>query len=256
MDLVFLDTDCWRDAWPESARVRSLEVRRAHAKGKQQEPLQPEHPQPEHSVSEPPEPENVLNRAIPLGGRPVTRQDREDHERAVNAWFDNLEDYDLLSPATHAFNCFAWAFGNADSWCCPEDSSFPTFEGFITKRLKGTLLYERPSEDEFLPMQEDRFKYEKGYVKVAVFVKDDDDVSHMSRQLPDGSWISKLGGLGVIRHPLGELEGDCYGKVRAVYKIPENEWAKAADLVEYGDWDPIYDEGKFDEIAEGLKDYE
>ncbi|MBC7881475.1 MAG: hypothetical protein H7Y37_09085 [Anaerolineae bacterium] len=61
------------------------------------------------------------------------------------------------------------------------------------------------------------------FEKVAIYGYSDQEPSHVCRQLEDGQWTSKLGGLEDISHPdletLEEFNGfEVYGKVRAILK--------------------------------------
>jgi hypothetical protein len=54
---------------------------------------------------------------------------------------------------------------------------------------------------------------EVGVEKIALFVNGHGVPTHAARQLPDGSWTSKLGFEEDIRHDLRQLEGAAYGTV-------------------------------------------
>jgi hypothetical protein len=57
---------------------------------------------------------------------------------------------------------------------------------------------------------------EEGYEKIAIYMDEDSEVSHMARQLNTGLWTSKCGDLEDIQHNLEDLEGEYgygYGKV-------------------------------------------
>jgi len=43
-------------------------------------------------------------------------------------------------------------------------------------------------------------------------------VKHAARQMPDGTWTSKLGVQHLIEHQLPALEGNSYGQVTAFYR--------------------------------------
>jgi len=67
---------------------------------------------------------------------------------------------------------------------------------------------------------------ESGVEKIAIYVDDSGAPQHVARQLPDGTWTSKLGKEEDIRHSLLEtLEGDLYGKVMVfmMRRIPETD---------------------------------
>ena len=62
--------------------------------------------------------------------------------------------------------------------------------------------------------------YEEGFVKIAIFVKDDGSPAHAARQLPNGRWISKCGRYKDIEHDLNALCGQRYGHVHCYMKKP------------------------------------
>lgn len=70
---------------------------------------------------------------------------------------------------------------------------------------------------------------EPGVEKIAFFVKDG-EVKHAARQLPDGSWTSKLGKIEDIVHDdLEAVEGEVYGRC-AVYMARAVEGSEASGL--------------------------
>jgi hypothetical protein len=55
--------------------------------------------------------------------------------------------------------------------------------------------------------------FEAGWEKVAIFAVADGVPTHAARQLPDGTWTSKLGKLEDIKHPdLDQVSGTAYGR--------------------------------------------
>ncbi len=62
---------------------------------------------------------------------------------------------------------------------------------------------------------------ESGYEKVAIYTNENGVPTHATRQLPDGTWTSKLGKDVDIEHEsLQVLEGSAYGKVKLFLKRP------------------------------------
>ena len=62
-------------------------------------------------------------------------------------------------------------------------------------------------------------KLEKGFQKIALYVTDNDKFTHAARQLPDGSWTSKITEHEDIMHKsLDALVGNWCGQVGAVMK--------------------------------------
>ena len=65
----------------------------------------------------------------------------------------------------------------------------------------------------------DNTELEAGFTKVALYANGQEP-THAARQLPDGTWTSKLGPLEDISHTLDGLVGNEYGSVVAVLKRP------------------------------------
>lgn len=69
---------------------------------------------------------------------------------------------------------------------------------------------------------------EKGYEKVVLYGKKDargniTEFTHQARQLKDGTWTSKLGGMSTIRHVTPyTLDGNTYGVPIYVYIRPNS----------------------------------
>lgn len=123
------------------------------------------------------------------------------------------------SPATDAYNCIAWAAGQADEWWWPDldgMSYWPdgvpreeTVSAFV--RAFGTIGYD-PCPDG------DR---EPGSEKIAVYA-DGHVPTHAARQLPDGTWTSKLGAdVDIIHTTPHGVEGGVYGRVCCFLRRPE-----------------------------------
>lgn len=61
---------------------------------------------------------------------------------------------------------------------------------------------------------------EKGWEKVALFAKANDEPAHAARQLESGRWTSKLGGSKDIAHELEAVCGPYYGNPVLFMKRP------------------------------------
>lgn len=118
------------------------------------------------------------------------------------------------SPVDETYNCIAWAADETERWWWPdaqEQQYWPagvqrveTVGAFV--QAYGLLGYLHRSDASLEP----------GRQKVAIFAKELDRPTHASRQLPDGWWTSKLGGLIDIEHELFAVEGPAYGNVAVV----------------------------------------
>ena len=116
--------------------------------------------------------------------------------------------YQVLAPATAAYNCISWSIGVTDHWEWPGDTE-AVFDNLYSQygyvRVFG-LNYE----------------VQPGIDKVVLYGTQNPDGSikatHAARQLPDGSWSSKLGQGLLIRHAMpDDLDGSDYGVPVAVY---------------------------------------
>lgn len=143
-------------------------------------------------------------------------------EAQISAFFPRLSEHGfaVTSPQDTRYNCIAWAAGDTTRWWWPgviaqpiggyywptlnSQSTLETFE-----RAFAALGYERcVSRD-----------YESGFEKVAIYVGPDGSPTHASRQLEDGTWVSKLGKIEDICH--SDLEGVCgknYGDVAIILR--------------------------------------
>ncbi len=117
------------------------------------------------------------------------------------------------SEATGIYNCAAWAADdtNAKWWPDPEDPDYywpegarrdDSLESFIEGF--GTLDYE-PCADGTL---------EPAFAKIAVYATGDPpEPTHVTRQLPDGRWTSKIGDReDVEHHTLRDIAAGLYGQ--------------------------------------------
>ena len=124
----------------------------------------------------------------------------------------------LTSPRDRRYNCIAWAAGEThrkwwpdkmetDHWPVgvPRRETLDAFEAAF-----GTLGY-TPCDNPEL---------EKGFEKVALYTWAAGTPKHAARQLPDGTWTSKLGREHDIRHELNGVEGRDYGVVKRILKRP------------------------------------
>lgn len=154
-------------------------------------------------------------------------------EERIKRVFEHLKDgeYELTSPFDAKYNCIAHAAGENEKWWWSVDKSIAgndvfwfnnvpaqaTLENFILafKKLGYELCESADIETEF--------------EKVAVYVSTKDELhapkgspTHMSRQLPDGRWASKLGqDVDISHNNLLSLEGKIYGEVREILKRPK-----------------------------------
>ena len=123
--------------------------------------------------------------------------------------------YSVTSPQDRRYNCIAWSAGNVRAWWWPAPGGYwppglpraLSVESFV--RLFGSLGYAICDDD----------VVEEGFEKVALYVGADGMPSHVARQLPSGSWTSKLGRLEDIEHASPDgVCGDQYGSVGRIFR--------------------------------------
>jgi hypothetical protein len=117
-------------------------------------------------------------------------------------------EFEVLAPATRAYNCIAWTLGLRNRWVNPARS----LAGMDS--LYAQAGYRRVSGLNFTLMA--------GCEKIVVYAgrtaNGDWGPTHGARQLADGSWTSKLGSLPLIRHlHPDDLDGSSYGVPVAMY---------------------------------------
>ncbi|MHB1426826.1 MAG: DUF7689 domain-containing protein [Gemmataceae bacterium] len=124
--------------------------------------------------------------------------------------------YRITSPASEVYNCIAWAAGDTGHWWWPGDPA-RTYWPIGTPRLETLEAF----RDAFATLgyvvcaQAD---LEPGFEKIALFTEADGTPTHAARQLPDGTWTSKLGMSEDIQHALEDLAGNVYGSVVQILK--------------------------------------
>ncbi len=123
----------------------------------------------------------------------------------------------VTSPASAAYNCFAWAAGQSDLWWEPDaggDSFWP--EGVAPARTPAALA-EAYATFGFVPAPDG--EPEDGFEKIALYARDG-LATHAARQVGPGRWTSKLGPLEDVEHSLDGLAGSAYGSVIQFLKRP------------------------------------
>ena len=127
----------------------------------------------------------------------------------VEAAFPRLKQtqYDILRTSAKTYNCIGWALGTSTEWVWP-GTSVADFD-----RLTAAFGYHR--------IQALDFRLDPGLKKIVLYGKPVNgkwEPTHMAKQMPDGTWTSKLGKLPLIWHlQPSDLNGTSYGKPIAVY---------------------------------------
>jgi hypothetical protein len=135
--------------------------------------------------------------------------------------------YQVTSPRDNDYNCIAWAAGDTRRWWWPSQSVGKEYwpPGVPRERTQAafvaafaTVGYTVCEGDE----------PEAGFEKVALFADAQARPTHAARQLPNGSWTSKLGKAEDIEHRLRDVEGLLYGVVVLVMRRPVPPMAREA----------------------------
>ncbi|HEV7921652.1 MAG TPA: hypothetical protein VGR02_12760 [Thermoanaerobaculia bacterium] len=130
------------------------------------------------------------------------------------------EQFEITSPKDPRYNCVAWAAGDVKRWWWPGEAPFSYWpEGIPREESVATFIagfsslgYELAASGDLEPALE----------KVAIFASADGVPTHMARQLPDGSWTSKLGMLDDITHiDVHCVGGSDYGEVVVFLHRPD-----------------------------------
>jgi hypothetical protein len=125
--------------------------------------------------------------------------------------------YRISSPASLAYNCFAWAAGQHDVWWEPDpngDTYWP--EGIPAARTLNAIILAYATLG-FVPANGGDI--ESGFEKIALYAREGRP-THAARQIGEALWSSKLGPLEDIEHTLEGLSGDRYGTVVQFLKRP------------------------------------
>ena len=135
---------------------------------------------------------------------------REDIERSFPALRSGS--WTITSPADPGYNCAAWAAGEMDRCCDAVPSGGNYWPPSVPRELSLTTLTAAFGSVGFTVC--DTVDLEEGLEKLALYADEHGVPTHVARQLPSGSWTSKLGASEDIEHRvLAALEGTLYGKV-------------------------------------------
>ena len=119
--------------------------------------------------------------------------------------------FEITSPAQPDYNCIAWAAGEDTRWWEPDAFGLYYWPEDIPRQYTLEAYSSAFRRLGFEVCGEHAL--EKGWEKVAIFAGEDGVPTHAARQLPDGTWTSKLGKLEDISHPEVEhVAGTAYGK--------------------------------------------
>ena len=126
----------------------------------------------------------------------------------------NPSNYRTTSPKSRDYNCVAWAAGIDDQHIWPDGAEDVAAEVVWPDDVRND-----ESVEAFIAYFErmgyslcDNSTLEDGFVKIAIFVKDDYP-THISRQLSTGIWSSKMGldDVDIEHDDLDCISGPAYG---------------------------------------------
>ncbi len=131
----------------------------------------------------------------------------------------NNSNFQITSPATISYNCIAWAFEDDSNWWWPDKNNQYYWPVNIRREETIDAFFDAFHSIGFIRC--DNLNLENGFTKVAVFVDKNNIPKHAARQLTNGKWTSKLGGLHDIEHDLLDLSGYNsreYGSIALIMK--------------------------------------
>jgi hypothetical protein len=130
----------------------------------------------------------------------------------------NPENSRVTSPQTQAYNCFAWAAGDAERWWQPDSFGiyyWPPSAGSDVSIASVEAAYACLG---YSPCKSGSL--EPGVEKIAVYADATGRPTHATRQLKNGLWTSKCGAYEDIEHELLALSGKEYGNVELFMQRP------------------------------------
>ena len=147
------------------------------------------------------------------------------HSDRIDQLFPKLaaQPYRITSGETDSYNCIAWALFDTKQWWwyTPQYGCYwPPGVDRSNNLQSIARIFElhgyRTCESS---------EHEHGFEKVALYEHPEYGIEHVSRQLEDGQWTSKMGEWEDIQHTsLEALEGSEYGFVGTILKRPRGDW--------------------------------
>jgi hypothetical protein len=138
----------------------------------------------------------------------------------LEEWFPRLRvtGYEVTSQADEAYNCIAWAAGETDRWWWPDSLGSDYWPDNVPRIVSLAAFVQAYETVGYEVCEGDA--WEAGFEKIAIYVNREGKPTHAARQLPDGSWTSKLGRAEDITHALDGLVGENYGAVTQMMRRP------------------------------------
>lgn len=127
--------------------------------------------------------------------------------------------FDITSPRDSRYNCVAWAAEDTRRWWWPGEPPFSFWPAGVQREESVASFIEAFATLGYQVTESGG--HDPHFERVAIFASNDGVPTHMARQLPDGSWTSKLGQLEDIAHrDVAGVTGVDYGAVAAFLQRP------------------------------------
>jgi hypothetical protein len=122
--------------------------------------------------------------------------------------------FEITSPETAQYNCVAWALGDSEHWWEADED----FQWLDDIEYSQTLNALQSFFEKFNFQISSNLLFEIGFEKVVLYSDDGVQCSHVSRQLDENLWTSKLGVSYDVSHNINALENGMYGQVALIMK--------------------------------------
>jgi hypothetical protein len=144
-----------------------------------------------------------------------------DPSHTPNPAFPNLTptNHRIIGPASARFYCIAWACGDTQRWWQPGPNAYwpiprdPALYWTLDNLIAALTTVGFVVCADGLP--------EPGFERVVLYASSASEYTHVARQLPFGTWTSKLGKWELIEHDTPEcVAGGVYGEIVGFMKRP------------------------------------
>lgn len=137
----------------------------------------------------------------------------------------NDPSFKITSEIDFRYNCIAWAYGlYNDRWMQFNTNIIP-LDGICYWWPKGVTVsqniqaYIEAFQTKGFELC-DSHEFENGFIKIALYINQEENCTHAARQKRDGIWMSKLGPWHDIEHSSPySIEGDNYGSIFCFMKM-------------------------------------
>jgi hypothetical protein len=120
----------------------------------------------------------------------------------------DYDKFNITSNKDRKYNCVAWAAGSSDKWWWPVEGAYwplnarreISINAFV--EMFEMLGYELCKNENF----------EIGFEKIIIYASNDKP-THVSRQISEEKWTSKLGESFDIQHTINSMANGLYGNI-------------------------------------------